>query len=36
MFAKPIQNANCNVPLSPEEMAAINRALMGESAEKIL
>lgn len=36
IFGKPIQNANCNVPLSPEEMAAINRALMGESAEKIL
>lgn len=36
IFGKPIQNANCNVPLSPEEMTAINRALMGESAEKIL
>lgn len=36
MFGKPIQNANSNVPLSPEEIAAINRALMGESAEKIL
>ncbi|WP_422485756.1 DUF4446 family protein [Gudongella sp. DL1XJH-153] len=36
MFGKPIQNANCNVPLSPEEMTAINRALMGESSEKIL
>ena len=36
LFGKPIQNANCNVPLSPEEMTAINRALMGESSEKIL
>lgn len=36
IFGKPIQNANCNVPLSPEEMTAINRALMGETTEKIL
>jgi len=29
-FAKPIKNGESNVPLSPEEMIAIDRAIRGE------
>lgn len=33
-YAKPLKNGECNIPLSPEELIAIDRAIKGEIQER--
>lgn len=35
-YAKPVRDGKCNIPLSAEEMLAIDRAIKGEGLEKSL
>ncbi len=35
-YAKPLKNGECNIPLSAEELIAIDRAIKGEIQERVI